>query len=41
MNISGGCKDLLKRMVEYDKDLRMTFEEFYQHPWINAVPYDI
>ena len=29
LNFSSGCRDLLKRMIEHDSDLRMTFEEFY------------
>ena len=35
VHISDNAKDLLKKMIIYDRDKRLTFVELYEHPFFN------
>ena len=36
--LSADCKSLLHNMIDHDPEKRISFEEFYNHPWVQNAP---
>lgn len=33
--VSRNCRDLLLRLLDRDPDTRLTFTQFFSHPWVD------
>lgn len=33
--LSRDCRDLLRRLLERDPDRRISFKDFFSHPWVD------